>query len=108
MDLMAKKWNDLKAKMSPEARARADYKTEVMLATLALRDLLQERGLTQEELAAEMDRAQGNISRMLRRTDMHLSTLREIVEAMGGELEITARFPDRRYRIDQLAEPPLP
>jgi hypothetical protein len=42
---------------------------------------------------------------MLRRTDMHPRTLRKIIEAMGGELEITARFPDRRHRIDQLAEP---
>ena len=69
---MAKKWNDLKATMSPEARARADHKTEVML----------------------------------RRTDMHVSTLREIVEGLGGSLEITARFPDREYRIDQLAPAP--
>lgn len=103
---MAKKWSDLREGMSPESRARADYKTEVMLITIVLRDLLQERGLTQEQLAETMDRAQGNISRMLRRTDMHVSTLREIIEAMGGSLEITAHFPDRDYRIDPLAAVP--
>ena len=103
---MAKKWNDLKATMSPEARARADHKTELMLTAMALRDLLRDRGFTQEQLAERLDLAQGNVSRMLRRTDMHVSTLRAIVEALGRSLEITARFPDREYRIDQLAPAP--
>jgi transcriptional regulator with XRE-family HTH domain len=103
---MARKWNDLREKMSSESRARADHRTEVMLITIALRDLLRERGFTQDELAEELGRAQGNVSRMLRRTDMHVSTLREIIEAMGGSMEITARFPDAAYRIDQLTPVP--
>jgi transcriptional regulator with XRE-family HTH domain len=103
---MANTWNDLKAAMSPESRARSDRKAEVMLGAIALRDLLRDRGFTQEQLARELDLAQGNVSRMLRRTDMHVSTLREIIEAMGGSLEITARFPDGDYRIDQLAPTP--
>jgi len=103
---MAKKWTDLKAAMSPETRARADHKTEVILGAMALRELVRDRGFTQERLAEELQLAQGNVSRMLRRTDMHVSTLREIVEAMGGSLEITARFPDAEYRIDQLAPAP--
>jgi hypothetical protein len=100
---MANKWKDLKAKLPADARARADHKTEVMLAAMTLRDLLRERGITQEDLAQQLEQAQGNVSRMLRRTDMHVSTLREVIEAMGGSLEITAHFPDRDYRIDQLA-----
>jgi transcriptional regulator with XRE-family HTH domain len=103
---MARKWSDLREKMLPEARARADHKTEVMLITIALRDLLAERGFTQEQLAEELERAQGNVSRMLRRTDMHVSTLQEIIEAMGGSMEITAVFPDASYKIEQLAPTP--
>ena len=103
---MAKKWSELRATMSPESRARADQKAEVMLIAIALRDLLRDRGFTQRQLAEQLDLAQGNVSRMLRRTDMHVSTLREIVEAMGGSLEITARFQDREYRLDQLASTP--
>ena len=103
---MAKRWKDLKATMPPEARERARRKTGTMLLEIALRDLLRERGLTQEALAERLEIAQGNVSRTLRRTDMHVSTLREIIEAMGGSLEITARFPDREYRIDQLAPAP--
>jgi len=100
---MAKKWNDLREGMMPESKARADHKTEVMLVAMALREILLDRGFTQQELAEQLDVAQGNVSRALRRTDMHVSTLREIVEAMGGSLEITANFPDRRYRIESLA-----
>jgi hypothetical protein len=48
---MARKWSDLREKMLPEARARTDHQTEVMLITIALRDLLAERGFTQEQLA---------------------------------------------------------
>ena len=100
---MARKWNELRAAMSPESQARADAKAEVMLVAIELRDLLRDRGMTQEQLAEQLDLAQGNVSRILRRTDMHVSTLRDVIEAMGGSLEITARFPDRAYRIDQLA-----
>jgi transcriptional regulator with XRE-family HTH domain len=100
---MARKWRDLKAALPSAARARAEAKTELLLATLTLRELVQARGHTQEQLAAELDRAQGNVSRMLRRTDMHVSTLKQLVEALGGELEITARFPDQAYRIEHFA-----
>jgi DNA-binding Xre family transcriptional regulator len=99
---MAKKWSELRAAMSPESQARADEKAEVMLVAIELRDLLRDRGFTQDQLAEQLELAQGNVSRMLRRTDMHVSTLREVIEAMGGSLEIVARFPDRDYRIDQL------
>jgi hypothetical protein len=47
---------------------------------------------------------QGNLSKLEQRTDMYVSTLRRYVEALGGELEIVARFPDREYRIEQFAD----
>ncbi|MGH7531980.1 MAG: XRE family transcriptional regulator [Gemmatimonadales bacterium] len=99
---MARKWDTLKAGMSPAARERADHKTEVLLAALTLRDLLRERGVTQDALARKLEVAQGNVSRLLRRSDLHLSTLREVIESLGGSLEITARFKDQDYRIDQM------
>jgi transcriptional regulator with XRE-family HTH domain len=99
--MATKKWDDLVGKMSPESRARAENKAEKIRAAIELRDLVRERGLTQEALGERLNRAQGLVSRTLRREDMHISTLREVIEAMGGELEITAHFPDRDYRIDQ-------
>lgn len=98
---MARNFNELRAAMTPESRDRADLKTERMLAALQLRELVRERGLTQEALAEKLDTAQGNVSRILRREDMHISTLREVVEALGGELQLTARFPDGEYELRQ-------
>jgi transcriptional regulator with XRE-family HTH domain len=93
------KWNDLVAKMPTESRERAERKAEAVRAAIELRDLARDRGLTQEELAGRLNRAQASVSRTLRREDMHLSTLRQVIEAMGGRLEVTAHFPDRKYRI---------
>ena len=98
------KWSELFAKMSPEAQAEVKRRTELALAAMDLQDLAKERGLTQEALACQLEKAQGNVSRMLRRTDMHVSTLQQVVEAMGGKLEITAHFPDKDYRIDQFEQ----
>jgi len=71
------------------------------LATL--KDLRQAVERTQEELAVSLGVGQDTISRIERRSDMLLSTLRRYVEAMGGKLELVAEFPDRpRMVIDQL------
>ena len=95
------KWKDLIAKMPPERVARAEHKAELMLAAMDLRDLLCDRGITQEELAVQLETGQGNVSRIVRRTNMNVNTLQDVIEAMGGELEIIAHFPDKDYRIDQ-------
>ncbi len=52
-------------------------------------------GLTQEDVAVQLNLKQTNISQLESRKDMHISTLRKYVEALGGELEITIRIPDR-------------
>lgn len=96
---MAKKWKDLKARMPVAARAKSARRTEQLSALITLQDLLRERELTQEVLAERLQQAQGNVSRTLRRRDPHLSTLRDVIEAMGGKLELVARFPDRDYAI---------
>jgi transcriptional regulator with XRE-family HTH domain len=61
-----------------------------------LRELL---GKTQEEVAALLERSQGQVSETERRQDVLLSTLRSYVKALGGELEIIARFGDKQIRI---------
>jgi len=59
-----------------------------------LRELRDQRGLSQASMAAKMKLSQANVSQTERRDDMLVSTLREYVEALGGELDIVARFPD--------------
>lgn len=61
---------------------------------LALAELRERHGTTQVEVAARLGMNQGNVSRLERRDDLYLSTLRGYVAALGGELELVARFPD--------------
>ena len=98
-----RKFSELEAKMSPESRAYVKQKVENGLAAIDLQNILCERGITQEELASQMEIGQSNVSRMLRRTNMNVNTLQDAIEAMGGKLEIIAHFPDKDYRIDQFA-----
>lgn len=100
------KWKDLKAERPAEVLEGAARKTEAMQAALELNELRRARKLTQEELAERLGIRQANVSKMERRVDMHVSTLRDVVEAMGGELHIIAHFPDAEYRIDPFGGEP--
>src|ERR1700752_2027425 len=101
---MAKKFNELRRRMSPESQERAKKKTEVMLAEMALDELREARRLTQEQLAERLNVKQPAIAKVERRTDMYLSTLRGVIKAMGGEMRILAVFPEGRVTINQFSE----
>ena len=98
---MAKKFRELREKMSPLNQARAQARAEQMLAEMPLHELRQMRQLSQEALAARLKTGQASVSKLERRADMYISTLGHVIRAMGGKLEIIARFPDRAYRIKQ-------
>lgn len=100
---MATKFSALRDTMSPERRERIAMRTSELMAELPLQELRKARDLSQEELAASLGVNQATISKLERRTDMYLSTMRRFVDAMGGELEITARFPEGSVAIDQFA-----
>lgn len=59
-----------------------------------LRELRQSRGVSQVDLAATMQKQQAAISKLERRSNIQINTLRDVVEAMGGRLQVLARFPD--------------
>ena len=101
---MAKKFADLRAQMSPESRARAEAKAQAMLAEMPLNELRQARGLSQKMLAEVLHVQQPSIAKIEKRTDMYLSTLRSHIEAMGGELDVIARFPDGSVKINNFAD----
>jgi hypothetical protein len=98
-----KKWAEIKAKASPETIARAAAKTEWLLTSLRLDELRQARGLTPEALAEQLEICEESAS-MLEPRSYYISALRFVIEAMGGEMEIRARFPDAEYRLDLTAE----
>lgn len=70
-----------------------------MLAKMPLQELRLARGYSQESIATTLKVRQASISKLERRADMYISTLRDHIRAMGGELEIVARFPDGEVRI---------
>lgn len=85
--------------LSEEELARIDEEVREELLKMDLRALRETLGKTQAELARIAKMTQSEISRMERRGDHRLSTLRHIVEALGGELEIIANFGDKRVRL---------
>ncbi|MFL6208751.1 MAG: XRE family transcriptional regulator [Pyrinomonadaceae bacterium] len=86
------------------SRARVEHKAETLIAEMPLNELRVARKMTQEKLAEELNVKQAAVSKLERRADMYVSTLREYIEAMGGELEITARFPEGSVHINQFEE----
>lgn len=83
----------------PERKARREQYKRAMSDALALGELRQHLGLTQQDIAAKLSVSQPNVSRIEREEDVYLSTLREYVEALGGRLEITAVFPDQTIAL---------
>jgi transcriptional regulator with XRE-family HTH domain len=84
------------ARESEESQLRIKQITAELIAEeLNLRELRRLRKLTQSRLSKKLKIGQEGISRIERRQDMNVSTLRSYVEGVGGELWIEARFPDQ-------------
>jgi glucose-6-phosphate-specific signal transduction histidine kinase len=105
---MAIKWNDLKHKSSPEVRANLQREADTELERIGFHKLRQARQQTQVAIAERLNIAQGAVSRMERQSDFLLSTLREYVSALGGQLELRVVFPDGDFVIETLAQPASP
>jgi predicted transcriptional regulator len=101
---MAKNFKELQAKMPAEARARSEGEAGRMIREMALDELRGALDLTQEHLAELLHVNQAAISKVERRSDMYISTLRKIIEAMGGKLDIRAVLPNGVVRITQFED----
>jgi DNA-binding XRE family transcriptional regulator len=101
---MTKQYSQLRARMAPESQARAQARANEMLAEMPLNELRQARGLSQKMLAEVLHVQQPSIAKIEKRTDMYLSTLRRHIEAMGGQLEVVARFPDGSVLISNFSD----
>jgi transcriptional regulator with XRE-family HTH domain len=83
------------AKQSPESQARIKARAAELIAEhFALRDLRRSKKVTQEEIAERLGGRQVYVSRLERRADMKLSTLRDYVQALGGDLQLVVTFPE--------------
>jgi transcriptional regulator with XRE-family HTH domain len=98
---MNKNFKQLEAAMDPEHLARAKARAQGEMAEMLLSEIRRQAGLTQEELAAALGIKQPSLSKLESQSDMHLSTLRALIEALGGSLEIIAHLPGGDVRITQ-------
>jgi DNA-binding XRE family transcriptional regulator len=93
-------WREVLAeRRTPEEIAALDRRVAAEVTEMDLRELRIVAGMTQEEVAKALKAAQSEISRLENRDDYRISTLRDYVHALGGQLEIIAAFGDRRVRL---------
>lgn len=93
---MAVNVEDKIRKLDPAQRKKVEMRAAELIAEeMTLRELRKARQLTQVRLARRLGITQDGVSRLEKRSDLLLSTLRETVEAMGGNLSLVAQFPDR-------------
>ena len=82
--------------LSPAQRRKVEARAAELIAEeMTLRELRHARKLTQVKIAKTLRVTQDSVSRLEKRSDLLLSTLRKTVEAMGGNLSLVAEFPDR-------------
>ena len=99
-----RKWSDVKARIKPATRARIEAEGRRLSDDLHLSQLRKARGLTQEAMADLLGVSQAEVSKMERRTELYVGTLRKFIDALYGELVVAARFPDGVEIPIQLAE----
>ncbi|MBN1345639.1 MAG: helix-turn-helix transcriptional regulator [Phycisphaerae bacterium] len=100
-----KSYDTLRRKMSPERRQRNEAAAQEMLAEMVLAELRKAAGFTQVELAKILGVSQANLSQLEHQTDIQISTLRRLIEAIGGQLELVVKLPDgNKIRVTQFTE----
>ena len=98
------RFSKLTERLSPERRARIEARKIELREDMALHELRKALGHSQEALAARLDVNQPAITKMERRADIRISSLKKMIEAMGGSLEIKAHFPQGDVTITNYSE----
>lgn len=95
---------ELRARMLPGAQLQAETEAQRLGEEMDLAEVRRALKLSQEEIGQTLQIKQGSVAKIEKRADMYVSTLRRFIEAMGGELEIVARFPDHAVRIRNFSD----
>jgi DNA-binding Xre family transcriptional regulator len=104
---VAKTFDELvKRTTTKRTRQRAAKRTEQLLAELVMSELREARGKSQTELAEVLGMKQPSLSKLEKQADMQVSTLRKIVAALGGKLEVLARFPQGSVKLVPFSNKP--
>jgi transcriptional regulator with XRE-family HTH domain len=94
----------LRDKMTATQLACAEARAREMMAEMLLAEIRKSVGLTQEDLAATLGITQPSLSKLENQDDMQIGTLQRLIEALGGQLEVTAHMPKGDIRIRQFKE----
>jgi transcriptional regulator with XRE-family HTH domain len=98
---MAKSFDELiKRTTTKKTRQRAAARTRELLGELLLSEIRERAGKSQRQVADALGIKQPSLSKLEKQSDMQISTLRRIVNALGGELEVSARFPVGTVKIE--------
>jgi DNA-binding XRE family transcriptional regulator len=101
---MAKSFDELvKRTTTRRTRERARRRTKELLDEMLVGELRKLAGKTQVQLARELGIKQPSLSKLEKQSDMQISTLQRIVQALGGELEVVARFPQGAVTLGQFS-----
>ena len=99
---MAKSFDDLvQRSTTAKTRKLAALRTQDKLAALLLSEIREMQGKSQQKLAREIGIKQPSLSKLEKQSDMQISTLQKLVKALGGELEVYAKFPKGSVKIQQ-------
>lgn len=101
---MAKSFDSLVKRTTKRTRQRAAERVKELLGEMLLSEVRQRAGMSQQELAEALGIKQPSLSKLEGQSDMQISTLQRIVTALGGELEVLARFPRGRVKMKQFDE----
>lgn len=88
--------------MSASSKKRMEKKLVKLRQEMALSEVRRAMSLTQVDLATMLHIKQAALARLENRTDMYISSLRKYITALGGELDIVARFPSGEVHIQKL------
>ena len=94
----------VKRTTTKKTQAKAARRTQELLGEVLLREVRQLTGKSQHEVATMLGMKQPSLSKLEKQGDMQISTLRKIIKALGGELEVLARFPRGTVRIEQFGQ----
>lgn len=99
---MAKSFDELvKRTTTKKTRERASRRAQELLGELLLSEVRKLTGKSQRQVADALGMKQPSLSKLEKQKDMQISTLRKIVKALGGELQVLAKFPKGTVKIDQ-------
>ena len=103
---MAKSFDDLVKRTASRAiREKGLRRSRELMAELFLGEVRKLTGKSQRDLAKALGIRQPSVSKLENQDDMQISTLKRIVETLGGQLDIVAEFPNTSVRLKQFDAP---